>query len=147
MQTIYVGDLTLDNKVDITDPCYNKDVWCRMTAGCVPGVYKGYANISEEDGSKGRVVSLSIYLDGEVVPLSQMYLLNKDIGVDSGMCGFFNDKPDYNGPKWDEFINSLEGWGYYSLSNGILANSGYGDGVYNVYTNKESTAFTVVFIE
>lgn len=36
----YVGKIMLGDKVDITDPCYDKSVWCRMTVDCKPGEYE-----------------------------------------------------------------------------------------------------------
>ena len=36
---------------------------------------------------------------------------------------------------------------YYEVDYGLFSNSGYGDGGYDVYANKERTAFTIVFID
>ena len=44
----FVGKFELGNKVDITDPCYNKGAWCRMATDCRPGTWYGYATISDK---------------------------------------------------------------------------------------------------
>ena len=152
----YIGELRLDGKVDITDPCYDKDVWCRMTTECTPGYYTGYAEISDEGEWGKRVASISIYLNNREVPLSEMKEIG-DIGVDAGLAGFFRDKPDYPGDEWSEFLHKAGlytkegnydyGRNTYIVDYGIFSSSGYGDGGYLVYANKDKTAFTIVFIE
>lgn len=100
----FVGKFELGNKVDITDPCYNKGVWCRMTTDCKPGTWYGYATISDEGEWGDRVATLCIYLDDRKDPEPDWELIG-NIGVDAGMAGFFRDKPDYT----DEpgFIRSI----------------------------------------
>lgn len=35
-----VGSMTIGDSVDITDPCYNRDVWCRLNdVSVTPGNY------------------------------------------------------------------------------------------------------------
>ena len=87
----FIGKLDLETEVDITDPCYDKNVWCRMTTSCEPGEYYGYVNIIDEGDWGKRVESISIYKDGEVVSLRNMSRIG-NIGVDAGLAGFFNNK-------------------------------------------------------
>lgn len=151
----YIGSFMLGNKVDITDPCYNKDVWCRMTTECTPGEYYGY--VEQRNTSWGnRNTVLTIYKDDVHVDDIDMEYIG-EIGVDSGMVGFFNDKPNFPDDKWYEFLEFSKVFkknGEYNYSKktyivdyGIFCESGYGDGCYNVYANKERTAFEIVFID
>ena len=145
----YVGKIELGNKVDITDPCYNKDVWCRMTVDCEPGEYKGYIEKVNEGEWGIRIAAVSIFKGTKIWGVEEMECIGF-IGVDAGLAGFFNDKPDFNDDEWEIFCNKIDGEANgadaWNLYNGIFSRSGYGDGTYNVYANKERNAFTIVFI-
>lgn len=142
----YVGELELGTKVDITDPCYDKGTWCRMTIDCEPGLYKGYVEITNEGNFGKEVASVSIFKGDTKCGIEEMERIG-DIGVDAGLAGFFNDKPDFSDAEWDELCNKISEGDAWNLYNGIFSLSGYGDGCYNVYANKERNAFTIVFIE
>jgi hypothetical protein len=142
----YVGKIELGTKVDITDPCYDKDTWCRMTTDCEPGLYEGYIEMSDEGAWGNRVASVSIFKDGRIVDIEKMKIIGK-IGVDAGLAGFFNNKPDFNDREWSEFCDKIEEGNAWNLYNGIFSSSGYGDGGYYVYANKDRNAFTIVFID
>lgn len=148
MQREFIGTLMLGNEVDITDPCYDKNVWCRMTKKCQPGEYYGYADISDEGDWGMRVVSISIYKDDEKVSDDELYVIG-NIGVDAGLAGFFNNKQDFKDDEWNEFCSKLDfdKTNYWNMYNGLFSESGYGDGSYNVYANEERTAFQIVFID
>ena len=48
-ECVKVGHIILGNTVDVTDPCYDKDVWCRTTLhDMIPGKYKCEAVIADE---------------------------------------------------------------------------------------------------
>ena len=151
----YIGTMRLDNRVDITDPCYDKGTWCRTTTECEPGEYTGYVTISDEGEWGKRVASIGIYKDDEVKDLDSMeYICN--IGVDAGLAGFFNDKPDFPDNKWMEFLKEsgvFKADGeydyskkYYDCGYGLFSESGYGDGGYDVYATPERDAFLIEFI-
>lgn len=142
----YVGELKLGTTVDITDPCYDKDVWCRMTVNCEPGTYKGYVEMFDEGKWGQRVATISIFKGEKIWGIEEMELIG-NIGVDAGLAGFFNNKPDFNDDKWNEFCDKINEGNAWNLYNGIFSLSGYGDGSYNVYANEERNAFTIVFIE
>lgn len=142
----YVGTIELGTKVDITDPCYDKNVWCRMTTDCEPGTYKGYVEMSDEGDWGMRVATISIFKGDKMWGVEEMESIGT-IGVDAGLAGFFNDKPDFNDDEWSEFCDKIEEGDAWNLYNGIFSSSGYGDGCYEVYANKERNAFTIVFIE
>ena len=155
LEEVYVGELRLDGKVDITDPGYEKDVWCRKTTDCQPGDYTGYAYIVDEEDWGKRVARLSIFKDDKKIDLNNMELIGA-IGVDAGMAGFFRDKPDYPDDKWHDFLvesgvfKTKDEYDYsrntYAIDYGLFSSSGFGDGVYEVYANKSKSAFTIVFI-
>ena len=142
----YIGELELGTKVDITDPCYDKDVWCRMTTDCEPGLYKGYAEMSDEGDWGMRVATVSIFKGDKMWGIEEMEYIG-NIGVDAGLAGFFNDKPDFSDTEWNEFCDKINDGDAWNLYNGIFSSSGYGDGYYNVYANEERNAFTIVFID
>lgn len=149
-----IGTLQLENKVDITDPCYDKGTWCRITEKCEPGIYTGYVEIFDEGEWGKRVASIAIYKDDEI---SETNMFINEIGVDAGLAGFFRNKPDYPDDKWSEFLHEAGLYKengeydydkeYYQVEYGLFSSSGYGDGSYSVYTNYERTAFKIVFIE
>lgn len=165
-----------DGRVDITDPCYNKDVWCRMNAVKVrPGIYRCryYMGFSfEEDDKKlckesemspemikkmesdcsRRCFVAEIQLKGRSFQLNSRNW--KSIGkicVDAGMAGFFIDKPDFNDEQWDDFYSYIIGQksscAYLKPELGFWTESGYGDGTYEVYAIKENGEIIALKIE
>ena len=128
-------------KVDITDPCYNKDVWCRMSCDIIPGTYIVKTYIDDD----GRVSRLNIIHQDYNEPLWRNnipFILCGSIGVDAGLAGIFEDKPDYNDDDWKEICNILPFDRQVSQicipkdafkCNGIVCSSGWGDGTYHVY--------------
>ncbi len=127
------------NKLDVTDPCYDKDVWCRMTVDIIPGVYN-YEVITYD----GRCRYLSIKREGS--GLVRRGLVIGEIGVDAGLAGFFENKPDYNDDTWDKICDYLydeyDGGPRIAATNNdnkrlfgcecVFCSSGYGDGSYEV---------------
>lgn len=43
MRTNHYGEMYFGKVIDVTDPCYNSDVWCRTSIDVVPGTYDCYA--------------------------------------------------------------------------------------------------------
>ena len=131
----HIGKIELGNTVDITDPCYDKGTWCRMTTECQPGLYTGIANVIDEGVWGERVAQLFIFKDGIETGFSEIIGC---IGVDAGLAGFFNNKPDYKGDAWMDFLVEANVFktkdkynyddNYYITKNGIFSKSGYGDG-------------------
>ena len=105
-----VGCISLkDGLVDITDPCYNKDVWCRMNGVKVfPGEWLCTAFSGKDKDFGKRVWVCQIFSsDPKHVRLRSLANMNRDgwkeigtIGVDAGLAGFFASKPDFNGTEW-----------------------------------------------
>ena len=133
-----IGTINLTTgKVIITDPCYNKGTWCTAT---VENVHKGEWEVYVDEVNAGmwgnRIGQLEIRAVGQEV--TDQEELDADIGVDAGLCGIFEDKPDYGDGRWstlcdDHFFNNS--YGIATKENGFgcvgcWSSSGYGDGSY-----------------
>ena len=143
-----IGRKDFGSKIDVTDPCYDRDVWCRMNDVQIePGEYECYIDLlsDEETGGWGeRVAAIGIRKDE-----SDSYRPIGSIGVDAGLAGFFNHKPDFTDDEWVSFCDALGGfkkqaWFY---ADGFFSNSGYGDGGYNVYATGPDDAYTGLYIQ
>ena len=138
--------------VTITDPCYEKGTWCTAE---VDNVFNGKweASVEMEDcGDWGnRVAQLILKVPGQKIIKS--IKLPNDIGVDAGVCGVFEDKPDYIDEAWDSICNEL-GYKRYGLAstsnafhcNGAWSSSGYGDGSYTaiIGINKDNKVVQII---
>lgn len=170
------GKLTFTaTELDVTDPCYEKDTWCRITVPIEPGIYNYEVRISWEGDWGKRVKAIRIYKENSTgIKLGKFINAHKEdnphseVGVDSGFAGFFENKPDYakdgdnNDWKnlWDwECKNNLND-DYPRIIKGhkntpvkceaIYSTSGFGDGSYFVRelinTNKEVCGYELKFI-
>lgn len=148
-----IGIRKFGSHIDITDPCYDRDVWCRMNqVEIVPGEYECYVEIFDNEQTEGwgnRVAVIGIRLAGtKANVLADVGF----IGVDSGLAGFFDNKPDYSDDQWAALCNQLNDYPSIHLyDDGFFASSGYGDGEYPVYTNAvrgtRATCVEICFIE
>lgn len=122
--------------VTITDPCYCRGIWCTAE---VENVFKGEWKASVEIKDCGdwgdRVAKLILKAVGQTAVKYQK--LSADIGVDAGVCGVFEDKPDYGNSDWNGICDALD-YKNYGLATptssfhceGAWSSSGYGDGSY-----------------
>ena len=96
-------------KIRVTDPCYNKEVWCAgVLKNCVPGRYDAYIARQDEGDWGIRVAMLVIKHEDCAAKIEEAdkvfadedgcvhasYLWKNsgiDVGVDSGQCGFFDE--------------------------------------------------------
>ncbi len=157
-----VGTLEIKNGViDITDPCYDRDMWCRMNnVKVAPGKY--ICQVEAIDNIYGhRIKAIRIYLDG-YCPINKEMKKIGSIGVDAGLAGFFiSPKKDYNDAEWQALCewmwdkdkssewNKDEDNNYFITKEGFFSHSGYGDGVYDVRVakvNDEIVAVEILFI-
>ena len=99
----YIGTIELNNKVRISDPCYNIDTWCAGTLEDVlQGKYNCYMQHVDCKDWGIRVASIEVkhndYPDVEPTEIT-----NIDVGVDSGQAGiydldyFIKNREDKNG--------------------------------------------------
>lgn len=157
IQNISVGYIILGNSVDVTDPCYAADVWCRAKIeNMQPGKYACQTFIGDAGSWGRRVIKARIVLDdgSSVAQKTQQQIKSGEswcrltsIGVDAGLAGFFANKPDFREEEWHE----LCGWMWSNESgdqdsflkkmsndtDGFWTRSGYGDGCYDVYVIQE----------
>ena len=153
-------DITSD-KIDITDPCYNRGARCRRTEPIVPGTYDCYVGTKKE--MPGEVVCELVLLSAQEERQSPS-LKTKYIGticVDVGLAGFFEGKPDYDDESWDNLGNYLlepvnGAQRHYWLCDEtspmkckcFFSFSGYGDGIYAVHSiakDGELVGYKLVF--
>ncbi|MCD7888111.1 MAG: DUF4241 domain-containing protein [Clostridiales bacterium] len=135
-----VGHKDFKGSVDITDPCYKRDVWCRMNdVKIAEGSYlcAVWKNDNPTDRfDEGRIFQIGIYHDGKLPEREAMEKIG-DIGVDAGLAGFFHEKPDFSDEEWGDFCNRI-GMGHVFLEeDSFFSSSGYGDGMYPVYAAKD----------
>lgn len=157
------GKLTFTStELDVTDPCYTEDTWCRITVPIEPGTYNYEVRLSYQGDWGIRVKAIRIFKEGSKgLRLSKYYTGNKEdnptgeVGVDSGMAGFFEKKPDYDRDgevdEWHILCNYEKKHNLYADEDnyplvveghkdtpvrceGIYSTSGYGDGTYYVKT-------------
>lgn len=144
-----------------SDPCYKTDVWC---AGKIENVKNGTWQFeifeSDHHADRGRVSELWVYTEGG--GSTDWERVKSSFGVDSGQFGFFDYKyfleheneREYGSPGFyqsacdatssEERAGVIEGIG-------AVSSSGYGDGSYNVYVQRDKqgliTAAKVIFID
>lgn len=146
MKEIIYGTLDLPDNIDISDPCYDEDVWCRINRFPIPaGEYECYVLEASDDETQGwgrRIARCGIRkTDRE----AEYYDRKGMIGVDSGMAGFYccDNKLAFErilkeqASACDVFLDE----GYFVTS------SGYGDGGYDVYAGYDNGEIVDVYIE
>ena len=141
-----IGEIILGETVDITDPGYDRDVWCRMNdVKVVPGTYtcKKYTHTSRYtvDGkriSDTRVFISGIYLKDHRLKMEDFEEIG-EIGVDAGLAGYFPCKKDYSEEEWSSFCDRIYKGNAWLIDDGFCTSSGYGDGCYPVYAIKDET--------
>lgn len=130
-----IGTMDFHGSVDITDPCYNRDVWCRMTDVKIRnGVYTCIAWHHKDKGTFDNgepycydvIGIIGIYLDG-VIPCQKDMKEIGSIGVDAGLAGFFHNKPDYTDDEWAAFCDRVRHGDAWLIKEGFYSSSGYGD--------------------
>lgn len=151
----FIGTIDLSKgEVDITDPCYDKDVWCRLKAKVKPGLYEAICIITEDkdpytNSFYKRVAKHMLQkrdID-EVLKLSEKEYIG-DIGVDAGLAGFFPNKPDYPDEKWLDLCNKVFNDNIVTVfyEDGVVTSSGDGDGCYPVYAKRDQNG-EIVYLE
>ena len=138
------GSIILGNNVDISDPCYDEDVWCRINNFPVsPGEYECYvvmADDIETNGWGNRVARIGIRKDE-----ASRYERKGMIGVDSGMAGFFNCD---NRIVYDDIVNNWSpSENVFIYDDAFVSSAGYGDGAYDVYAGYKDGELVEVYIE
>lgn len=142
-ETIH-GKINLPDKINITDPSYDEDVWCRINNFPIdPGVYECYtltASDIETDGWGERIARIGIR---KPRTLSTHCERKGSIGVDSGMAGFFacDNKTEFD-RVLENFMDDV-----FLSDKAFFSSSGYGDGGYDVYAGYQNGKIVEVYIE
>ena len=132
MRRELIGRKQFGGLIDITDPCYDRDVRCRSTAAVKDGLYDCIVWRTNSN----QVGIIGIYLNGNIPAQGDMKPV-ATIGVDAGLAGFFINKPDYNDEEWKSFCNRLQDSDAWIIDEGFFSTSGDGDGLYDVFANKQ----------
>lgn len=130
--------------IDITDPCYDRNVWCRMNGvnikegdyTCRIWKHSEKMKFNGKAYTDTRVGIIGIYLDDRI-PKDKDFEKIGIICVDAGLAGFFTDKPDYTDEQWMELCNNLGTEDVWIRPEGFFSSSGYGDGSYPVLAAKD----------
>ena len=142
MTEITYGTITFPNTIDITDPSYDEDVWCRINNFPITaGTYECYVVMATNKETRGwgkRVARIGIRKEK-----ADHFERKGMIGVDCGMAGFFNCD---NRVIFDEIIcEDIKD--VYITNNAFFSSSGYGDGCYDVCVGYHDGKMTEIYID
>lgn len=159
---IDLGQIEIGGRIQMSDPCYDPDMWCSHSVKAKSGKWNCKAWVGVVPGWGKRVVTLEI--NHESTPKKKATTLQTVCPVDSGQCGFF-DASYYNN-KFNTPDNRAEDEWYNRVCDitcndkkdncgtidgvGAVAASGIGDGAYDCYvglnSKNEVTAMRLKFI-
>jgi len=165
----YIGTFSLGTKVMVSDPCYHIGTWCQgVLENVKSGVWEAYLKMTDT-GMWGVRVAELITISSEHCE-KHLTIMDEhqefEVGVDSGCAGIF-DYEYYYKTHADERVK--EDWydkqimrqffpgdestwqkSVFTESNGVVSNSGYGDGGYDCYvahnTEGEIVGIRIVYI-
>jgi hypothetical protein len=136
------GYITLSGKVIVSDPCYDRTVWCMISdLDVMPGKYAVSIAYSDEGEWGERVASMTLIHESHNPDINDKWeIMPGTVGVDSGQCGIFDneiypkckDNSDFNS-FYDECCALTLGddsGGVLANGRGAVCSSGYGDGSY-----------------
>lgn len=144
MTTQIYGTIDFPDNIDISDPSYDEDVWCRINRFPIPeGTYECYtlkASNKETHGFGNRIARIGIRTDK-----ADHYERKGMIGVDSGMAGFYNCD---NMLIYEDILNNAEPEdSVFLYEDAFVSESGYGDGGYDIYVGYKDGKIVDVYIE
>lgn len=152
-----IGVMDFHGSVDITDPCYDKDVWCRMNDVKISdgeytcNVWHHTDKGTYKDGTPYSYIlvgAIGIYRNGDIPRQKDMEKIGS-IGVDAGLAGFSTTNRINSDEAWSKFCTGSVMAMQWLTEDGFYSSSGYGDGCYGVYAYKqdgEITALEVRFL-
>ncbi|MGO8714965.1 MAG: hypothetical protein ACLQSX_03705 [Smithella sp.] len=134
--------------VIVSDPCYERGTWCAGQLAVKKGAWKAVVIFRANRVGELRAYHNSINPNSVKVWEKQPF----EVGVDSGQAGIFDDI--VYAPNDDAWYRScsaitLKALGTGILKNGVVSESGYGDGGYTCFTAEvdgEIVAIKIVFI-
>ena len=151
----------VSDRMAVSDPCYDTDVWCRgELKDVLPGTW-GASVIKRDEGEWGMRVAKLVavvavhkeYVDSDMEPMT---LAPFEVGVDSGQAGLF-DAQHYRDDAVvvdpDTAVNGNESGALWYMHcchltltklaagvmpYGVVVSSGYGDGSYDCFYGRNS---------
>ena len=137
-----MNKIFLKDKVQVSDPCYGYGIWCAVT---LDNVLSGKWCVDVEE-YRGRNVILEARHC--YYPNRPILEYKGDCGVDSGQLGIFN-ADYYESNCGDNNYDDVESWyrrmceltlnepkwGIADGGDGVVSESGYGDGCYPLYVS------------
>lgn len=129
----YFGTIDLTEKTDVTDPCYGRKEYCRLTLPTLRGKYHCF----RFDGTA------KLFDDGWMFAIHEHAVDSSDIewetigiaGVDSGKIGIFDRKPGLSGSEVnevDKLTSDYSATMKIESRDAFLATRFGGDGIYFV---------------
>ena len=109
-----LGTIDLSGTVVVSDPCYDREVWCMMPGVKVrPGRYRVFVARQNEGRFGIRIACLmAVHDDYEAAEINNWDDdCSGSIGVDSGQCGIFDDAiyPKLNDdPAFESFYGDID---------------------------------------
>ena len=107
------GSIEIGNSVVVSDPCYPPGTWCMATFGSMlPGRYLCKTQVSDEKEWGMRVSAIMLVHEGFSKKSPSKVELLRNIGVDSGQRGFydekyFTEKSDRKSGTWDRWYKKV----------------------------------------
>ncbi len=144
----------------VTDPCYDVDTWCAGTTQALPGKWTAQSLIGPTDWDS-RTHLLQIHhesvQDAGIRKYADLEKLDIHAGVDSGQCGFFDDAlyprdaasfeyedGTFYGDCCSSTLSEALPGGNVVRNMGAVTSSGFGDGGYNVYVERNANGDIVL---
>ena len=159
MSNYFIGKIDLGNKVVVSDPTYNLDVWCMtILDNVMPGVWDVNANVDTIDSWGERVWKLELTHATHFLSTNRSWQEICTLGVDSGTMSVFDFKhykpsnEKFRTKCFDCVDTSERGVGLFQKGNtnvGAVCSSGVGDGSYPldvIETDGKITAMRINFI-
>ena len=135
-------------KMTLSDPCYEKGIWCAQEINVKPGTWNAYI----EKDSNNRVCFLSaVHDDFDTYQNFEIMGDSEELGVDSGqMCIWDSSDYDNGDVRYGEIGDgTLSEDAYYLGGHGIASLTKYGDGGYiaTLFYESEDEDADVIAIE
>lgn len=160
--TYQLGTMKLSQpRLRVTDPCYRANSGCASTLQAKPGEWTAQSVVGPTSwNTRVKVLQISHQSLGDVAVLDYKTLEDSKLtaGVDSGQCGFFDDAHYPRNAAAFEYEDdtfygqccaltldaSLPGGGVLSSRIGAVTRSGFGDGGYDVYVQRDAQGEVVL---
>ena len=158
-QTFHKGIIHLNDKVVVSDPCYELGVWCQIVLDDVlEGNYYCSLEVADMGRLGKRVASMEVVHADYFYDERLYYPEDTLIGVDAGMAGIYDyigykaTHTDELDKKWYDYVIAATAiYGDTINGNGFVTNSGFGDGSYTCWVarneNDKVVAIEIEFID